>query len=318
MSKFNSLLAIIITALSLTGAVWAQDSVAASSSNLTGILLPANAQRVLPSSVPAEVSGTLGKMVEAGNGKLQQGDSEVLAWADAGYRKANAPAIINKLRANLQAKGWQYEVGGEESGVTVFSASKDGTQRRAIVGFYAATDEALLLAWTEILLAGTSNNSNDADVQPERAETVAAKSNGGDLRELVGKWGNGNVSMLQEKNLTTGQITSSNGSIVSYKFYPDGRFEHIGYLKSTMYGCTTDLFNDKRGKFEVSGDKITLVPSKNYWKNTYSCSPASNKERNYVLDRETYTFRFKTDDYGKAMICLTSAKGTESCYRREE
>ena len=105
--------------------------------------------------------------------------------------------------------------------------------------------------------------------------------------ELLGTWQTGNVSMLQEKNLTTGQVSSSNGSLMAYRFYADGRFEYIGYMKSTMYGCTTDLFNDKRGKVAVDGDQITFTPSKNYWNNTYSCSPKSNKERNYVLDQET-------------------------------
>ena len=135
--------------------------------------------------------------------------------------------------------------------------------------------------------------------------------------ELVGKWQNGGVSMLQERSTVTGQTTPSNGSIFTYKFYADGRFEFIGYMKSTMYGCTTDLFNDKRGKVEIDGDQITLVPTKNYWKNTYSCSPASNKERNYILEKETYTWRTKEDDYGKTLVCLANTKG-ETCYRREE
>jgi hypothetical protein len=135
--------------------------------------------------------------------------------------------------------------------------------------------------------------------------------------ELVGEWSNGKVSMLQEKNLSTGQTTASNGSTFTYKFHSNGSFEFIGYMKSTMYGCTTDLFNDKRGKVEVDGDQITLVPSKNYWKNTYSCAPNSNKEKNHTLERETYTWRLKTDEYGKTLVCLANDKG-ETCYRREE
>ena len=135
--------------------------------------------------------------------------------------------------------------------------------------------------------------------------------------ELVGEWHNGNVSMLQEKNTTTGQTTASNGSTFKYKFSANGSFEFIGYMKSTMYGCTTGLFNDKRGKVEIDGDQITLVPSKNFWRNTYSCAPNSNKERNYTLERETYTWRTTEDEYGKTLVCLANEKG-ESCYRREE
>jgi hypothetical protein len=121
--------------------------------------------------------------------------------------------------------------------------------------------------------------------------------------------------MLQERNTVTGAVTPSNGSTFKYVFYPDGRFESIGLIQSTMYGCTTSLFNDKRGRYQISGSQITFIPSKNYWKNTYSCSPSSNKERDYTLERETMSYRTKTDEYGKTLVCLANAKG-ESCYRR--
>ena len=84
-----------------------------------------------------------------------------------------------------------------------------------------------------------------------------------------------------------------------------------------MYGCTTDLFNDKRGTVEIEGDRITLIPSKNYWKNTYSCSPKSNKERDYALERETFKLHIATDQNGGEFICLANAEG-ETCYRKVE
>jgi len=135
--------------------------------------------------------------------------------------------------------------------------------------------------------------------------------------ELVGIWTNGSMSLIADRNRTTGATTPRNGSTYKYVFAANGNFEFIGLMQSTMYGCTTELFNDKRGKVEVDGDQITFTPTKNYWKNTYSCSPGSNKERNYTLEKETYTWRTKTDEYGKDFICLANAKG-EACYRREE
>lgn len=135
--------------------------------------------------------------------------------------------------------------------------------------------------------------------------------------ELVGEWNNGRISMMSDVNTVTGSRTPSNGSTFKYKFSADGRFEFVGLLQSTMYGCTTSLFNEKVGKVEVEGNQITFIPSKNFWRNTYSCSPQSNKERDYVLDRETYEWRTKTDEYGKDFICLVNAKG-ESCFRKEE
>lgn len=296
-----------------------EETEAATESQLLQIMLPANAQRVLPQSVPVEIKQTLTKIATSENAGIRQGESEVLLWGGSGYNKNKASGIINNLTGNLKSAGWNFSVAGQEDGVTVFTALKEGAPRRGVVGFYGASDEVLIFAASEVLTNGAAaDNSVSNNSQIEQATVTQKTGNGGaGVSQLVGNWYNGNVSMLQEKNLITGQINSSNASRFAYKFFADGRFEYIGYMKSTMYGCTTDLFNDKRGKVEISGNQITFVPTKNYWKNTYSCSPSSNKERDYTLDRETYTFRTETNKYGKEQICLANSKG-ESCYEREK
>ena len=294
-----------------------EEMVAAASSNLTGVSVPANAHRVLPASVPAEISGTLEKIVASGNGKVRQGDSEVLIWAGSGYKKANAPTIVSRLVDTLKADGWKYEVGGSEDGITIFSALKEGQNRRAVIGFYGATDDALILAWTEIFSAGNQTvGNNPRDEQTDSSPVVKSGGNTGG-GNIVGIWRNGNTSMMGERNTVTGAVTSSNGSTFKYVFTADGRFEFIGLMNSTMYGCTTSLFNDKRGRYEINGSTLTLTPSKNFWRNQNSCAPNSTKERDYTLERETMQFRLKTDEYGATLICLANDKG-ESCYRREK
>lgn len=138
-----------------------------------------------------------------------------------------------------------------------------------------------------------------------------------DASDLTGIWRTGGQSMMADRNTITGATTPSNGNVMKYVFTADGRFEFVGYLQSTMYGCTTALFNDKRGRFELDGDQLTLTPTKNFWRNTYSCSPASNKERNYKLVPETLSVYGKTDEYGAAYICLSGSTG-ETCYRRSK
>lgn len=295
----------------------AQETESATNSALTEAKLPNGAVRILPQSVPAEINQGLEKIVAAGEGKIVQGDSEVLAWTGAVYKKSNAAHFMKQIQSNLQAKGWTYEAGEKTDEVTVFSVLRETPKKQGVIGFYAMTDEAMVLAWTEILPANDQKKSivNNSPTEPIKQSPVQNQS--GSRSSIVGEWHNGSVSMLQDKNLVTGRTTASNGSTFTYKFFADGRFEYIGYIKSTMYGCTTDLFNDKRGKYEISGSSITFVPSKNYWKNTYSCAPSSNKERDYVLERETYEFRTKIDEYGKTLICLANAKG-ENCFRREE
>jgi hypothetical protein len=134
--------------------------------------------------------------------------------------------------------------------------------------------------------------------------------------DLYGTWATGGMSMIADRNTITGATTPSNGNTQKYQFTADGQFTFIGYLQSTMYGCTTALFNDKQGKYEVNGSEITLIPSKNFWRNTNSCSPSSTKERNYTLERESFEVSTKTDEYGKQFICLSNSKG-QTCYRRE-
>ena len=133
---------------------------------------------------------------------------------------------------------------------------------------------------------------------------------------VVGTWRTGGMSTTDDVNTVTGARTASNGNTQKYEFRADGRFAFVVYLQSTMYGCTTALFNDKQGRYSIEGSQLRLIPSKNFWRNTYSCSAASNKERNYVLDQEVYEVSFKTDEYGKLFICLANQKG-ESCYRKE-
>lgn len=121
--------------------------------------------------------------------------------------------------------------------------------------------------------------------------------------------------MMGDRNRATGATTPSNGHTFKYVLTADGRFENIGIMLSTQYGCTTTLFNDKRGTYTINGNTLTLTPDKNFWRQQYSCSPNSNRERNYTLTPETYRWRTKTDEWGKPYICLANDKG-ESCYRR--
>src|SRR3954470_20729717 len=90
-----------------SSAVNAQETETATRSNLTGIALPAGANRVLPGSVPAEINDTFDKIIAAGNGKVQKGGTEVLVWAGTDYKKANAVGIVSRLTSTLQTAGWK-------------------------------------------------------------------------------------------------------------------------------------------------------------------------------------------------------------------
>jgi len=150
---------------------------------------------------------------------------------------------------------------------------------------------------------------------------AASYSQSPDARSIVGTWSNGAVSLLVERNTTTGSTTPSNGHTWTYKLNADGTFSFVGLLNSTTYGCTMGIFNEKNGHYEVAGGTITFRPTRNFWRKTNSCAPSSNSERNYVLDPESYAIRTKTDENGLGYICLvkegSSDEKVETCYHRE-
>ena len=136
---------------------------------------------------------------------------------------------------------------------------------------------------------------------------------------LVGRWFNGSTSILQEQNMSTGAISSKYGSSIGYEINADGTFQYAGLIKSTMYGCTTTLWNDRRGRISIEGDVITFRPNKDYWLNTYSCYPSSNKEKNKELQNQAFNFEVGTKN-GKEWLCLREVGKTEvkdiTCYPR--
>ena len=137
--------------------------------------------------------------------------------------------------------------------------------------------------------------------------------------ELAGKWFEGSTSILGEQNMATGSVASKYGSSIGYTFAADGTFRYAALIKSTMYGCTTNLWNDRRGKFSVQGDVITFTPTKDYWFNSNSCYPSANKEQNKPLKAKSFNFEVGQKE-GKTWLCLREVGKTKPedilCYPR--
>ncbi|HEV7643140.1 MAG TPA: hypothetical protein VGO50_04290 [Pyrinomonadaceae bacterium] len=134
--------------------------------------------------------------------------------------------------------------------------------------------------------------------------------------DILGYWKTGSVGSLQYQNTVTGATKSNRGSLFTYKFLPNGNYEFIGYMESTMYNCTTTLFNEIKGKYTVDGSTIKLNPSRDYWKNTNSCAASANKEQTKTPTKKSLGFERKEDEYGKQLLCLTDGEA-ETCYRAE-
>jgi hypothetical protein len=166
--KFRLFTTAIVLFSAFSAFAQSEEYEAASSSNLTAVSLPSGAMRLSASEVPAEVGKTLDTIVAQGGGKLRRADTEVLFWTGGDLKRTGSKTIINRLTDTLKVAGWKYEIGGAENGVTIFSALKDGAQRRAVVGFHGESDGTLIFAWTELEVneAASSNDSAPAKCTP--------------------------------------------------------------------------------------------------------------------------------------------------------
>ena len=156
-----------------------------------------------------------------------------------------------------------------------------------------------------------SRAGDDAGTRTEGA------ASGGDAGALVGSWRTSELGMISYQNSVTGASRPGRGTTMQYKFLPGGRFEYNGYMETTMYNCTTTLFNPAAGTYSVSGDRLTITPRTSKWQQTNNCASSMNKTQPGKLDPETYTFRFSNEQGGRR-LCLTSSKGNEVCYRAEQ
>ena len=173
------LVVLMFSAAMLPGIVQAQETEPAAQSTLTGVNLPSGAVRVNSQSVPAEVNEALAKLVAAGGGTIKQGATEVLAWTGGSYRKSNIPNLMKQVASNLQGTGWNYEVQSQQSDLTVFSVLRKEPTSQGVLGFFVPGDQAMVLAWTEILpvdrTAVAVANSN-VDKLPGKSNSAAVDS----------------------------------------------------------------------------------------------------------------------------------------------
>ena len=178
-----------------------------------------------------------------------------------------------------------------------------------------ATDFSRLMLNVHESRAGVETAAQN-EAQDEPAAQSERPASGGDATAVLGAWRSSELGMISYQNTITGASRPGRGTTMQYKFLPGGRFEYNGYLETTMYNCTTTLFNPVVGTYRVEGDRLTIMPKTSKWQQTNNCASSMNKTQPGKLDPETYTFHFSNEQGGRR-LCLTSSKGNEVCYRAE-
>ncbi len=171
-NHFQTLFFAAIFSFLLAAVAFGQDeTTAVGRSQLAGVRVPAGAARVNDGQVPAEIADALDKFIAEGGGKVRKGETEVLVWTGSDLKRTGSKAIVSGVADSLKSDGWLYEIGGSADGITVFSALKDGSTRRALIGFYGEMDGTLVFAWAEM-------HRGDA---PHKTVDVPITSTGGNV-----------------------------------------------------------------------------------------------------------------------------------------
>lgn len=148
--------------------VSAQTMSVVSKSDLAGVPMPMQTVRFADNSIPKEVNDALESIAKPAAPELKRGKSEVLAWSGNGYTKAKAKEWKARVATALKNAGWEYQEGGKltEEGATLVTVMRTIPTKRALMGFWTPTSEALVLAWTEMLPAKGGANGNTGIVPP--------------------------------------------------------------------------------------------------------------------------------------------------------
>lgn len=133
---------------------------------------------------------------------------------------------------------------------------------------------------------------------------------------LLGRWTNGRISSIQYQNTITGTPAPTNGTSFGWEFRADGTYSFTGLMQSVIYNCTTTMFSNETGRYQVQGDTVSLKPEKNPYKMTNNCAPNSNREAPGKLIERSYRFRVAPDGNGPAKLELVGGDGATQTFAR--
>lgn len=157
--KLSAIITAIVLLFSIIACAQADFADPVSKSALTQTNLPGSSYLVREQNVSAEYKELMKQYV----GNLQQGKSELLVLTGGDSNKTDAAKLRRQFENSLQTAGWNYEVHGQEKGVTFFTAIKKSPTRQNVFGYWLTVDDRLLIAMSEVFkdAAAASDSSGD-------------------------------------------------------------------------------------------------------------------------------------------------------------
>lgn len=278
-------------------------------SSVAETVLPWNAQRILPGKVPAEFDRAFEKMLAEAGGKIAGGAREVIIWE----AKTNHSKIKSELQTNFRKEGWQYETAARQGDVEFFSLLKGGAERRALMGFFVASDGVFVCALMEVKAAAavTAPISKTNLSSPNTRATIS----GG----LVGRWfrtvGGSVIS-------STGKTTLKGGEDFTFEFFADGTVEYTRKKDILNWmQCRIISLDTARGRYTLTGSRLEINFGAMKSTGTNSCNAKENY--NKVLGNSTFTAQIEIKQLedlsrpDKPLTMCFDGSSRDVCYEKQ-
>jgi hypothetical protein len=136
------------------------------------------------------------------------------------------------------------------------------------------------------------------------------------LPGLIGEWSRSRVSSIDFVDRSTGAHSDPNGERLHVRFFPDGHYKLGWLLQSSLYNCTSSVYGEKVGIYQVRGDALSMKDSASVLTSRDNCHPQWNYEKHPPLAETTYQWRFGQSKYGVVLI-MRGPDGKETIYSRE-
>jgi hypothetical protein len=133
---------------------------------------------------------------------------------------------------------------------------------------------------------------------------------------LVGEWQARRGSGSSYYNPNTGSYGAPNGTIDSYKFFADGRYEHAILIQNSLYNCTIRIFGRETGVAVVDGNTLTITPGPGTWEYNDNCRPHLNSKKSTQMKGQRWQWQVGRDERGMK-LCARDQEGASACYYRQ-
>ena len=248
-------LAIILLSLTLSSIAEAQDDYAdaVSVSGLTQVNLPRGTLLVRDENVPSEYKQLFRQFVES-SPPSSHGKVELFVINAGGSGKSDAAKLRAQFENNLRNAGWNYEIHGEENGITMFTAIKKTPARKNILGYWVPVENRLMLAMTEVFYGKTGAAVGDNSSISKQSQT---SSNGSQTFNLSASDENINVMGEQMPRMPSfPPLSKKPGKIKGYVKDTNGNFLRgaaigLGSIRIGYSRMITQTVTDTKGYYEL-------------------------------------------------------------------